>query len=610
MNSPAVQAFEYASTAPGFDHRRTVAFRWSTLCPVASASPTTECCGEPTVIRPASESLAPAHASRWRRALGTLIVVRARLGVAITAFLLVSACTTDDTEMSAVGSSPSPHTLPPGATSQSPDESLMSDPDPIDPCFADGEGSDTCIVVDPFQPDPALTARLDRVFDIGEPDFVFEGYGNEQESIVVDGVPYSRYWQLDDPSKYVLHPMAVGRYVFNNAEEPSIAETTDTLFGQLGAELPDGGGVAFFYPNQYPLSRMSGPDYMYSAISQSEILAGFMRIDRIRRSADSSSRLASVRDALFYPYEMGGVNLSDVAQLELPLFRANPEIILNGWLHSLMHLNDYAIEYDDPEVAEYVARNLRFFARNNEAWFDESNSVSRYSDTSPHRIVITPEDAERTPELSVLFNSSVPELSDYLVPLEFDLDGNLGGYDSRVAAINADNGALTATVTCSTLFETILLSTEPITVDLQAGTFDPERATPGPGGTPITLQSEWDEIAGMHRVSIEGADLICGYPTNFAKANSKNFYHVHHVVALLLLAEYGEGLNRELRAELIRTASAWYRAMGDYVPRSIEHFEDPQKVLDGINRGKLLVHETDAVALLERAGVEVFAEHR
>lgn len=174
------------------------------------------------------------------------------------------------------------------------------------PCTADGDPNDRCLSVEPFQPDEATVLQLDRIFETDQPDLELEGYGNGHPSIVIDGIPYSQYWQLDDPSQYVLHPMMVGRYVFNNADSPTINETTDALFERVASELPNDGGTAFYYPNRYPLSRMSGPDYMYSAISQSELLAGFMRVDQLQKTPESSAQLAEVLDALFFPYEEGG----------------------------------------------------------------------------------------------------------------------------------------------------------------------------------------------------------------------------------------------------------------------------------------------------------------
>ena len=125
---------------------------------------------------------------------------------------------------------------------------------------------------------------------------------------------------------------------------------------KVGIELPNG-GLAFYYPNHYPLNRMRGPDLVYSAISQSEILAGFLKLYQQSDTDASKLVLDRVKQAMFFNHLDGGIDLG-VAQLELPLFRSNPEIILNGWLHALLQLNDYAIVMNDSEIASYVENNL------------------------------------------------------------------------------------------------------------------------------------------------------------------------------------------------------------------------------------------------------------
>ncbi len=470
--------------------------------------------------------------------------------------------------------------------------------------------SSGCIQVVPAQPPADQLQVLDRVFDTGDSDFEFTMYGNSQATIVVDDIPYAQYWQLDDPSQYVLHPMVVGRYLFNNADRVGADNLVPSIISRIGTRLPNG-GLAFYYPNRYPLNRMRGPDYMYSAISQSEILAGFMLMDQIEQSSESRERLDAVLEALFFGHSDGGVNLAGVAQLELPLFRSNPEVILNGWLHSLLHLNDYASVYGDAAVSAYVQGNLRFFADNAEVWYDEARSISRYSDTSPQRVILAPDSGVDGFEAQVVYVSTVPELSNYLVPLPVDLDDELGGFDDRIVGLNSESGLITASVNCSGLFRTFVIGNDGFDLRVKDGGYDPVRASSSGEGSWHSRAAIESDVPGMFagELSLDGEELICGFPTNFAKANGKNFYHIQHVVALLYLAQYGEFEDDELKVELAQIAGKWYRNSEQFQYRSLEDFERPQTVLDAINRGKLVIQVSDAESLFSRSGIDIFEAH-
>ena len=82
--------------------------------------------------------------------------------------------------------------------------------------------------------------------------------------------------------------------------------------------------------------------------------------------------------------------------------------------------------------------------------------------------------------------------------------------------------------------------------------------------------------------------MIRGYPTNFAKANKKNFYHGQHVVALKYLAKTGAFENPDLKEQLVEISDSWFERTHDFKERHISDFEPLQKVLDSINRGKML----------------------
>ena len=254
-------------------------------------------------------------------------------------------------------------------------------------------------------------------------------------TIVVDGVPFSRYALLNDDNKYVFHASQFGMYVLSGVEDKNFRRNLVVLTNRLGIELPNG-GTAFYYPNNYPLNRMRGPELIYSAYSQASILQGYLPNHILQNNADSQALLNRVLRAMFFPYEEGGIDLG-VAQLELPLYRSNPEIILNGWLYALLALFDYAHVMAEPLVAQYVRRNLEFFADNNEVWYDDNHNISRYSDTSPHRIHLRVSSVNQS--FGVIYRSKVSELRHYLVKPVLDLENKYSAFDVRLNHLGAGN---------------------------------------------------------------------------------------------------------------------------------------------------------------------------
>ncbi|MEM5502247.1 hypothetical protein WNY59_11675 [Ahrensia kielensis] len=454
-------------------------------------------------------------------------------------------------------------------------------------------GGDNCITPYPFQPSVEDLGTTATIHDTGEAGFDFEMYGNGQKTILVGGVPFSRYWQLKDPTKFVFHPMVFGRYVFNSADDLAFQQNVNYITNKIGISLPND-GLAFYYPNHYPLNRMRGPDIVYSAISQSEALAGYLRIDTLVNSRMSRNLLKRVKDALFFPHSEGGVDLN-VAQLEIPLYRSNPEIILNGWLHSLLHLNDYAVIMNDMKVAKYIEQNLEFFADNHKVWYDSERFISRYSDTSPHRILLSP--SKKGQELSLVYRARDNRLQNYLIKPVIDLTNDYSGFDVRISDINRFNGNLTMTVTCTGLFDTFIVSTDPFSFKIRDGGYSPHRATPDGSGDWITIKSLPRGDQDVAEISLKDSELICGYPTNFSKANTKNYYHTQHIVALLYLAETTIYENQVLNSRLKKIALEWLENNNSFNGEGLE-FETPKKVLAGINRGKALNQITDISELI------------
>ncbi len=467
-----------------------------------------------------------------------------------------------------------------------------------------------CLEVNPFQPTDTQMEASNKKFtpqeiadnpSLNNTDLAM---GNPDSEVVVDNIHYTKYWQ-NDHENFIFHPMRFGRFVKQSLDKNSdYINSIPAVIEKLGIKLPNN-GVAFYYPNYYDLGRMSGPDLMYSAISQAEILSGFTKYDQLEQTDYSRKLVTDIKNAMMFPYEQGGVELSGVAQLELPLFRSNPEIILNGWLHALVHLNSYAKEYNDQEVVEYIERNLQFFIENQDAWYDNERNISRYSDTSPHRVILDLSEADAPPTLFAVFKSKVDELSNYIVEVKEDSENKYSAFDVKINTKTPTNGKAQMTLTCSQLFDTTLVSSEPFSLSVKDGGFDPNRASPDGTGDwhkieSYKLNNDWYAAD----FALNDAELICGYPTNFAKYTGENYYHVYHIVALLYLA-FDSGFSDDIAGQISKIAKNWWERTYDYEYKEMKDFASPQVILDGIVRGKVNPAIKDAKALFEKFDVEI-----
>lgn len=113
------------------------------------------------------------------------------------------------------------------------------------------------------------------------------------------------------------------------------------------------------------------------------------------------------------------------------------------------------------------------------------------------------------------------------------------------------------------------------------------------------------QLRDRHLVDIQTVadEMICGCPTNFSKQGGLNYYHVQHVVALIYLAVAAD-MSDETRSKLLHWVQLWHEAMEGLTVAAMLSFADPQDVLDGINRGKVLTQLEDweaAGALMGRA---------
>jgi hypothetical protein len=414
--------------------------------------------------------------------------------------------------------------------------------------------------------------------------------------VVKDHIPYRAYAGLKEKGVYVIHPMALGAYGFRSAGSQEGDEVLEAAW-KIGVPLPNA-GMAWYYPKHYANSRMLGPDICYSAISQSQILSGFLKI-RMQHPSPETIPVQKVFKAFLYPYKAGGISLFDVALLEWPLFRSAPEIVLNGWLKALLDISDYYKVTGDPEAKNLLKRNLQFLAKVLHHFDVPDRHLSRYSDLCPYRILIRFQ-SSKEPSFRVRYESRFPEILSMEVPIEvLDNPGKYSIYDNQILRRRPHD--LLATISLSRLFATVLTSdADAFTVEMRAGVYDGKKIMPGHTGKKLLMESE--SCAGGSRIDFNGVrkDLIIGYPTNFAKGGRKNTYHVHHVVALLYLARSSE-MKASIRRALIRWALRWSAYMERAtVPKGCA-FEDPQIVLKGINYAKVIVTVTSFAELISWA---------
>ncbi len=480
-------------------------------------------------------------------------------------------------------------------------------------CTDTSEKLNTCSIdINEFEHDYDLNEKVKtdlaekelfgKILFEGEEGFEFSLYGNDQKTVVHNGVIYSRYWQLKDKKAYVLHPMVFGRYVFNNSDSLSKNEDFKKAINSISYSLPGTKSKAFYYPDYYPLNRMSGPDLMYSAISQSEILAGVIKVEQ--KNSNYRLLVDSIKEALLLDYYKGGVNLSNKALLEIPLFRSSPEIILNGWLHALLHLNDYCRIYNDTNAINILNSNISFLSENISDWYNDDLKISSYSNTTPYHLKINMLTSSFPNQAIVNYTSLVDGLKNQKVTLNVDDTSHYGAYDNHLR--NVKDSSANVYVTFSSMFDTKLILCEEFNIEFNVGEYIPLKSTPNLKGEKIKLQSVYDEKNKYHYIDFNliKDKLFLGYPTNFNKANGKNYYHVQHILAMLYIAHYSPYINEDDKKKLIETSKSWYYNTLDYKQMDISRFEKPQKVLDGILRGKVIIDTDQASELFEMSGIE------
>jgi len=440
------------------------------------------------------------------------------------------------------------------------------------------------------QPSPDLIQRISRIYHSydadQEPPAGLKGWN----VIIVNDVPYYPYWQGKE-DEFVFHPMAYGSFFSDISCSASVEKYLDA-FVQMAHPLPNG-GLLWYYPDNFQLNRFLGPDLHPSAISQGRILGGIVHLDQ-RCNLGLSNLARRIFLGLAFDYYQGGLNLENRALLEIPLFRSAPEIILNGWLHALLFLSQYAKYYQDQEAYSLLRSNLEFLGKSLEGFHDPRTGLSLYSDLGPYRVKVEP----AVEDLVVFYRSRVPEFDDLVFELDVIDHPTRSPYDNQI--IRRTKAYIYAQVSCSQRYDTYLVSKEgPFTVTLTTGTYSPKKATPGRGGEEITLQSEVNGDFHVVHVTEVREKLFCGFPTNFLKWGKENYYHVYHIVALACLLAT-EDIPGHIRSEILRWMKGWMDTVEQLSDKGYQ-FTSYEKMLEELHRHQACTIAKDWESLLTRA---------
>lgn len=454
--------------------------------------------------------------------------------------------------------------------------------------------------IEPVQPSSELIRSIER--SVSPED---EGLKKIGDVLVKDNLPYFFYKSQKNGDRAIIHPMRTGTFLLKAAED---AETPAyvSAFVNLAHELPNG-GLAWYYPRHYNVSRMLGTHLKYSAISQGSIIAGLSAASK--HNERISSKLAErAFSAMYWPFEKGGVNLYDVAVLEMPSFAGPPEIVLNGWLDALIHIRDYGVEQNDARAIGLFKKNIAFLAKILPNFDVSDQNISRYSDLSPYRVKATTDSEQSVGSMRVLYIPKISELKPILVPLKPTADtGNFSPYENQM--FKRDGKSAFVWLSCSQLYDTVLVAdSASLSLEMKVGAYDRKASTPGLRGKdykPFIYQGK--DIS--YAVISPNDGPICGYPTNFSIRGDENFYHAYHVAALLILG-MGDFIAEDQKKQLIGFAIKWYGDIDILERKEGLKFRDLSSVLNGIGKGRLVAGHSlnedllnDAL-LFQRGGVE------
>lgn len=411
-------------------------------------------------------------------------------------------------------------------------------------------------------------------------------------ALMKNGLPFYPYYALREGSNHVLHPMALGRFLLWNAKGSLAGETVDAAL-KVAHTLPNG-GLAWYYPRHYQVARMLGANLKYSSISQGTIIAG---LTGMAEAGSADPQLAAKAfEAMLWPFEKGGVNLAGRAVLEMPSFAGPPEIILNGWIDALIHMRDYGEISGNQKALDFFKTNVAFLADILPNFDARDVTISRYSDLSPYRVkarLARPQDVDT---LQVLYRPKIEGLPAIKVPLKLKEENEeISSYENHIARQNGREAIVW--LSCSQMYDTVLVSRSPeMTVETSRGRYDRRATIPGNAGEPLTMPSS--SSGDLRFVSLGAQNgLICGFPTNFSKGGTHNYYHVYHIVGLMLVALSDE-VDADDRKTLLTWALKWKDDMERIQKSEDLEFRSLHDMLGDINANQAKIAYSDFDKLL------------
>ncbi len=347
--------------------------------------------------------------------------------------------------------------------------------------------------------------------------------------IIVNDIPYFIYWQ-GSQEEYIFHPKAFGSFISALSCNAHIQEYLKKAI-KTAYKLPNG-GLLWYYPDNFKLYRFIGPDLSPSAMSQSMFLGTITDLDQ-RCNLNLSLLAHKIFLGLIFSYYQGGVNLDNRFLLELPLLHSPPEIILNGWLYSLLHLKKYIDFYHDPEAENLFNNNIRTLAKSLSSFHDSNTGLSLYSNLTPYRIRLY-YSHEYPTKLFVFYKSHISGIRNLTFKLKLNKIKE-GIYNNHISKITKKY--IDIWVSCSQMYDTFLVADKSFYVKFFTGRYSPFSSIPKSGGEAIILESKIADNYNIVNITSVRNKLFCGYPTNFLKPGGKNYYHIYHIVALLCLLD-------------------------------------------------------------------------
>lgn len=441
------------------------------------------------------------------------------------------------------------------------------------------------------QPLPLVSKTISRQVTLAEDEAPAElRRAVPMRFVLKDHIPYFNHPQATTPDGHVFHPMRLGRFLLEAKDYDGVrALATATL--DTGVELPNG-AIAWYYPKCFNISRMQSNHLVYSCISQGTLLSAFAYLEKQRLvKAGSAERIFG---SLLYEYEEGGVNLRNHAMLEIPLFASAPEIILNGWIDSLLHVNEYCQLLPTDDAIKFLDTNFDFLCSVLPNFDHEGSMLSLYSDLTPYRLSVTANNREAIETFTVFYQARDPKFPDIMIKPTIAVQGEATSrFENHICRVNGRKAHLW--VSLSQHYDTYLLcSATTLSASVNAGRRDYHRSAPGFDGANVNLQEGFvSHDLAVLKIEPSSTDtpLLRGYPTNFLKDGTINFYHSHHIAALymLSLSPYASSAHREV---LVSYAHKWLSYMQEPRPSNLV-FAPLQEIQDLVNRSLALPYKAN-----------------